>query len=142
MTAPITWFQDLGRADTATVGGKGANLGEMAGAGLPVPPGFVVTAAAYLQAMDEGGVRDDLIALFDEARTHVDDLAALEQSAERLRALVRKAGVPPALREPVLAAYHQLGTDVRGGSPLIGHRRGCGRHVLRRDARDVCQRRR
>ncbi len=112
MTAPITWFQDLGRADTATVGGKGANLGEMAGAGLPVPPGFVVTAAAYLDAMDEGGVRADLIAVFDEARTHVDDLAALEQSAERLRALVRKAGVPPTLREPVLAAYHQLGTDV------------------------------
>ena len=112
MTAPITWFQDLGRADTATVGGKGANLGEMAGAGLPVPPGFVVTAAAYLDAMDEGGVRADLIVVFDEARTHVDDLAALEQSAERLRALVRKAGVPPTLREPVLAAYHQLGTDV------------------------------
>jgi pyruvate, water dikinase len=112
MTAPISWFQDLGRTDTATVGGKGANLGEMAGAGLPVPPGFVVTAAAYLQAMDEGGVRADLIALFDEARTHVDDLAALEQSAERLRALVLKAGVPPTLRAPVLAAYHQLGTDV------------------------------
>ncbi|HET9442485.1 MAG TPA: PEP/pyruvate-binding domain-containing protein, partial [Acidimicrobiales bacterium] len=113
-TGVVVWFEQLGRDDTATVGGKGANLGELAGAGLPVPPGFVVTAAGYLHAMDEGGVRDDLRATFEEARLRADDPATLADLAERLRSLVRKAGVPAGSRDEVLAAYHRLGA----GSPV------------------------
>ena len=63
----VSWFEDVAKGDNATVGGKGANLGELAGAGLPVPPGFVVTAEAYLRSMDEGGVRDELRSVFAEA---------------------------------------------------------------------------
>lgn len=33
--------------DVAEAGGKGADLGELARAGTPVPPGFVITTAAY-----------------------------------------------------------------------------------------------
>lgn len=112
MTTTIRWFGDLGRGDTATVGGKGANLGEMAGAGLPVPTGFVVTAPAYLEAMDEGGVRHELCDAFGAAEALLDDPAALKVAAQRLRALVRKAGIPPALGDAVLAAYHELGPEV------------------------------
>ena len=45
--AYVRSFIELGRADSAVAGGKGANLGEMTHAGLPVPPGFVVTTDAY-----------------------------------------------------------------------------------------------
>jgi pyruvate, water dikinase len=110
MTDAVVWFEQLGTTDTATAGGKGANLGELVKAGLPVPPGFVVTAAGYLAAMDDGGVRDELREVFDDARGRADDPTALAEAAERLRALVRKAGVPPAVQAEVLAAYHRLGT--------------------------------
>ncbi len=40
-------FENIRKADIAIVGGKGANLGELAGAGFPVPPGFCVTTEAY-----------------------------------------------------------------------------------------------
>jgi pyruvate,water dikinase len=40
-------FSALGREDVLYAGGKGANLGELTRAGLPVPPGFVVGAPAY-----------------------------------------------------------------------------------------------
>jgi len=43
----IKWFEDLRKTDVPLVGGKGANLGEMTSAGIPVPPGFCVTAEAY-----------------------------------------------------------------------------------------------
>lgn len=39
-------FGELSRADVAFAGGKGANLGELTRAGLPVPSGFVVGAPA------------------------------------------------------------------------------------------------
>ena len=112
MTPVIAWFAELDKTDTATVGGKGANLGELCKANLPVPPGFVVTVAGYLDAMDEGGVRDELREVFAAASRRADDSAELSESAKRLRSLVRKAGVPPAVRDEVLAAYHRLGTDV------------------------------
>jgi pyruvate, water dikinase len=59
-SAPIAWFDELGKDSVSVAGGKGANLGELTGAGFSVPPGFVVTAPAYLQAMEEAGVRADL----------------------------------------------------------------------------------
>ena len=47
MTDAVAWFRDVGIADRPTVGGKGGSLGELDGAGIPVPPGFVVTTAAF-----------------------------------------------------------------------------------------------
>ncbi|MCI5161436.1 MAG: hypothetical protein D3917_05310 [Candidatus Electrothrix sp. AX5] len=43
----ICFFSSVNKKDTAEVGGKGANLGELTKAGFPVPPGFVVTAQTY-----------------------------------------------------------------------------------------------
>ncbi|HWS44228.1 MAG TPA: phosphoenolpyruvate synthase [Acidimicrobiia bacterium] len=103
----IAAFDELGLGDVGTVGGKGANLGELTRAGLPVPPGFIITAGAYLDAMTAGGVRDDLGAI--EAHADIDDPAALQQAAEQLRDLVRKAGVPDRLRDEIARAYERLG---------------------------------
>ncbi len=43
----VSWFADIGLADRADVGGKGANLGELQRAGIVVPPGFVVRTGAF-----------------------------------------------------------------------------------------------
>jgi pyruvate,water dikinase len=103
----VAWFGELSKADVPRVGGKGANLGELTRAGLPVPPGFVVTAQAYLEAMDGGGVRRSLL---DEVRaTDPDSPQALDAAADRIRALVHAAGVPDELRRAVEAAYATLG---------------------------------
>jgi pyruvate,water dikinase len=113
LVAPtVAWFAELRRSDASTAGGKGANLGELSHAGLPVPPGFVVTAAAFVEAMEAGGVRDELRKRFAEACDHVDDPAALADHGEALRALVRQAGVPADIAAEVTGAYHRLGADV------------------------------
>jgi pyruvate,water dikinase len=108
----VRWFEQLGRDDVAVAGGKGANLGELTRAGLPVPRGFVVTAAGFVRAMELGGVRDELRAEFAEACRRVDDRAALAECSRRLAALVHKAGVPDEVRAAVIRAYEQLGPDV------------------------------
>ena len=51
----IAWFHEIDAKDIHLVGGKGANLGKMMRAGLPVPPGFCITTDAYkqfIEAMD------------------------------------------------------------------------------------------
>ncbi len=112
MSRFVAWFDEVGRGDAAVVGGKGANLGELARAGLPVPPGFVVTADAYLRSMDAAGVRAQLRATFDEASRNPGDPGALAASADRLRALVHGAEVAEDVWDRVLEAYRRLGDDV------------------------------
>lgn len=51
MSDSILWFHEIGHDQASRVGGKGLNLGLMTAAGLPVPPGFVITQAAYREAM-------------------------------------------------------------------------------------------
>ncbi|TAK70504.1 MAG: hypothetical protein EPO22_01695, partial [Dehalococcoidia bacterium] len=57
MSNYVRWFEELAKDDTPVAGGKGANLGEMTRAGLPVPPGFVVTADAYRAFIERAGLR-------------------------------------------------------------------------------------
>ncbi|MBJ6763523.1 phosphoenolpyruvate synthase [Myxococcaceae bacterium JPH2] len=117
----IAWFEALGRRDTPTVGGKGANLGEMTHAGLPVPPGFVVTVEAFRTFVHDNGLGE---ALGSELNTlPVDDAAALHSAAETLQARVRRAPLPPAVRTAIVEAYAELGRKVdSGASPWVAAR--------------------
>jgi len=99
-------FDELSRADVAWAGGKGANLGELTAAGLPVPPGFVVGAGAYAALCREGSLREHLAQLLDGI--DVDDTAALESAAERARTLVRGTRLPRPVERQVRAAYAAL----------------------------------
>jgi pyruvate, water dikinase len=106
----IAWFGDGSRDDAGKVGDTGANLGEFTRDGLPGGPGFVVTADAYLRALDRVGGRGELRARV--AGADVNDPAALAHAAKECQALVRSTGMPEAVRRAVLDAYARLGRDV------------------------------
>ncbi|USX54458.1 phosphoenolpyruvate synthase [Lentzea sp. HUAS12] len=109
MSSYIRDFSTLGKDDTETAGGKGANLGELTRAGLPVPPGFVVTAEAFLKSM--GQVREELAGELAVALDRASSPERLAEAAERMRDLVRKAGISDDVRHEVLQAYRDLGQD-------------------------------
>lgn len=106
----IIWFDSLSKGSTSLAGGKGANLGEMARAGLPVPPGFVVTAAAFLEVLDRAGIRARLDETFRSA--DVDDPASLVWTSKEMRDLVLQAQLPPEFRAELADAYRRLGAGV------------------------------
>lgn len=110
MPAFIAWFEELSRSSGSFAGGKGANLGEMTRAGLPVPGGFVVTTAAFLAALDASGARAELQALFKGA--DADSPQALAAASASMRALVERSGVPDEVRAAIAAAYTKLGANV------------------------------
>jgi pyruvate,water dikinase len=111
--ASLRTFAELSRGDVDYAGGKGANLGELTGAGVPVPPGFVVGAPAYGAFCDEGGLRERI-----EERLHsidVEDTAALQAASADVREMVESERVPPELSSAIAAAYRELvgaGEDV------------------------------
>jgi pyruvate, water dikinase len=106
VAAGVQWFADISLVDVAQVGGKGANLGELVAAGFPVPDGFVVTAGAYLAAMDAAGRRREVLERFSSIDTN--DPAALSAAAEELTAAVGGVPVPDQLRDEITAAYREL----------------------------------
>jgi pyruvate,water dikinase len=109
-----TYVRDISSlriSDAEEAGGKGANMGELVAAKLPVPPGFVLLRDCYRDSMRVGGVDADLAELHREATAHVADTTHLSERCERLQGLVQKAGIAESVREPLLAAYRALGPD-------------------------------
>lgn len=97
--------------DAEEAGGKGANMGELVAAGLPVPPGFVLMRSSYRASMETGGVDIELAALHREALAQVDSTARLTELCQRMRALVAKAGVAQNVRDQLLESYRALGPN-------------------------------
>ncbi|HTZ64908.1 MAG TPA: phosphoenolpyruvate synthase [Solirubrobacteraceae bacterium] len=85
-------FRDLRVQDVDYAGGKGANLGELTAAGLPVPPGFVIGAPAYAAFCEETGLRARLAGLLDGV--DVEDTSALAKAAEAARAVFDETAIP------------------------------------------------
>ncbi|MFC0675913.1 PEP/pyruvate-binding domain-containing protein [Brachybacterium hainanense] len=101
-------FHEVSRADIAEVGGKAANLGELARAGFPVPPGLVLTTEAYRIFVRESGIGTRLQELASAADP--EDPEATGRTAEAIAALFAGAQIPEEVREQVLAASAQLGS--------------------------------
>ncbi|TMB75559.1 MAG: hypothetical protein E6J48_15000, partial [Chloroflexi bacterium] len=59
---PLVLVLDDASATLEEVGGKGASLARMAAAGLPVPPGFHITTAAYRRFVTENGLQEQILA--------------------------------------------------------------------------------
>jgi len=102
---------NLGMADAEEAGGKGANMGEMVKARLPVPPGFVVLRDSYLSSMRAAGVADDLNAAHREAMLHALDTSRFDEMCTTMKALVLQAGMAPEVEDRILASYRAMGTD-------------------------------
>src|ERR687890_1378327 len=103
------WFDEIGKQDIALVGGKGANLGELSRAGLPVPPGYVVTTRAYDAFVEVSGIKGEVVALASVPQA--EDPAGFEEVAEGIRALFSGGKVPQEMADEILAAYQELGED-------------------------------
>jgi pyruvate,water dikinase len=102
---------NLGMADAEEAGGKGANMGEMVKAQLPVPPGFVVLRDSYLASIRAAGVADELNEAHREAMLHALDTDRFDQMCATMKALVLKAGMAPEVQERILESYRAMGTD-------------------------------
>jgi pyruvate,water dikinase len=114
---PVRLFARLGREDVAYAGGKGANLGELTSAGLPVPAGFVVGAPTYAAFCAQTGLRERLAELLDGV--DVQDTAALQAASTSARGLFDHTPIPEPLQREIRSAYEQLAGEDRAGGDSI-----------------------
>ena len=98
-TRPLS---ELRRADEARFGAKSASLGELLGAGVPVPPGFAISADAYLAA--------------------VEDVEFAGLSAAECSEAIRGVAMPDALNDEIAERYEQLATEAGDPRPAVAVR--------------------
>ncbi|MFT4165511.1 MAG: PEP/pyruvate-binding domain-containing protein [Microlunatus sp.] len=103
----VAGLADFGRDDVSVVGGKAANLGELIGAGLPVPPGFVVTTAGYRAYVDANNLQDRILALVPGDAAADDD--AYAAAAEQIADIFADGAMPDLLLREITDAYRELG---------------------------------
>lgn len=104
LVAPLAQFK---RTDLDVAGGKGANLGELSRVGFEIPPGFVITTAAYDLMLRNNDLRSWIGEML--ANLNTDDTASVVQAGQRIREVLQGAPIPTAVADEVLPAYHKLG---------------------------------
>src|SRR6266566_6694093 len=104
---PLVLALDDASATLERVGGKGASLARMAAAGLPVPPGFHVTTAAYRRFVTENGLQEQILAAV--APVAAGDPAALEEASRQIGELFARSVMPEDIAGAIRRAYAELG---------------------------------
>jgi pyruvate,water dikinase len=103
----IVWFDEVTKKDIPVVGGKGANLGEMTTASIPVPPGFIVTADAYFDFLKKSKLMDKIRQLLKPLDPG--DSKQLQKIAAQVKKLILDTAMPPELSQEIEQAYLKMG---------------------------------
>lgn len=103
----ILWFSEVDKDDIALVGGKGANLGEMVAANLPVPRGFIVTSKAYFDFLRQNKLK---VKIYQELKKiNLDDPQSINLASQKIKEFFRKGEISPILAREIIRNYLKLG---------------------------------
>lgn len=103
----VLWFSEIGKEDIPKVGGKGANLGELTKAGIPVPNGFCITAQAYYYFLEKSGLKNEITKLLKGLDS--EDNKKLNAVSKEIKTKIIKANMPADLATEIKEAYLKLG---------------------------------
>ncbi|MDR2624566.1 MAG: phosphoenolpyruvate synthase [Methanobrevibacter sp.] len=100
-------FEEISKEEVGIAGGKGANLGELTQAGIPVPPGFVITSETYRKFMTETGIFDKVMDLLKPV--DVNNNKELQYVAKKIKLLITSTEIPRDIQTVIIEAYNALG---------------------------------
>src|SRR5579859_1176381 len=106
---PLVLALDDPAATLEQVGGKGASLARLAVVGLPVPPGFHITTAAYRYFVTENGLQEQILATVSAATA--DQPTSLEEASRKIGRMFAQGSMPAEIATAIRQAYVALGGD-------------------------------
>lgn len=102
-------FPQISKLDTSIAGGKGASLGEMTQAGIPVPPGFVVLSESFEKFLEETDLNVEIDAVLHTVNNH--ETHTVENASEKIRALILSAKMPEDIALEINKEFDHLGAE-------------------------------
>ncbi len=116
----IKWFTEVNKEDIPIVGGKGANLGELTGKGVKVPPGFCVTAGAYTEFIEKTNLQEKILDILEGLDT--EDSIELELRSADIRKLIIQAETPEEIVQDIKDSYKEFAEQVDVKDPEVAIR--------------------
>ena len=101
-------FNKLNKSNADLAGGKGASLGEMTQAGIPVPPGFVVLSASFEQFIKETGLVQEIDAIIDAETFNHKEVSLVEAASEKMKGLILSREMPKDIETVIKKAFKEL----------------------------------
>jgi len=98
----------LNKNDVNLAGGKGASLGEMKRAGIPVPPGFVILSTAFEKFLEETDINVEIDAILHTVNHK--KIHTVDDASENIKALILGAEMPRDIAEEIITSFKKLGT--------------------------------
>ncbi len=103
----VKWLEEIDKTMIQQVGGKAANLGEVLKIGVPVPPGFVVTADAYRYFVEVTGIKDKILSILrEEVKNKTPE--EYEKVSVKIRELIENTPMPAEIESEIRQAYREL----------------------------------
>jgi pyruvate, water dikinase len=99
-------FSKISKRDVHLAGGKGASLGEMTQAGIPVPPGFVVLASGFERFVHETDIEADVEAQL--RKVDYKDINTVDRYSNVIRDIIHDARMPKDLQVEILSEFKKL----------------------------------
>jgi len=118
----ILWFDKVRNTDVPIVGGKNASLGEMINAGMPVPPGFAITAYAYEKFIKETKISATIYKIIQNTITDPENPKQYDSASKEIRKLIEKTKVPKELVIAIKSAYAKLNKQLKTKNSFVAVR--------------------
>src|SRR4030042_4094383 len=99
----ILWFSEIDKNDIEKVGGKGANLGEMTSAGLPVPSGCMVTSGAYFSFLEENSLKQPIKQILSQI--NIEEPFSFNVASEKIKKLILKGIITKEMAQEMMKSY-------------------------------------
>lgn len=109
MSVYVMHFNEVDRTNLSEVGGKGANLGEMAKAGFPIPPGFCITTSAYRDFIAASSEMDRFFDLLDQLKP--DQPEEITKLGKLIREHLLTIPISQTIKLSILDAWKVLGEE-------------------------------
>lgn len=100
-------FKHLSSKDVEIAGGKGASLGEMTQAGIPVPPGFVVLSTAFEKFLEQTDLNIEVDSILDSVNHK--EIHTVKGASDKIKALILRAEIPKDIAEEIQKFFKKLG---------------------------------
>ncbi len=105
----VKLFGEICKDDVEIAGGKGASLGEMTRAGIPVPGGFVVLRDAFDRFIEETDLMPEIDAALDSV--NLDEVHSVNDASEKIQAMILGREMPEDISEEILKDFEVLSCD-------------------------------
>jgi pyruvate,water dikinase len=117
----VIWLENVDASKHDLVGGKAAGLGENIKAGIPVPPGFVVTSEAYRCFIQETELTQRISTILkEEIKSGLPE--EYERASARIRSLIMRSAIPPSITAAIKQAYRKLAKRIGVDNPRVAVR--------------------